>query len=188
MSKNTSKPNGLPPNFDPMLNLTYNINRLYDFVSKKNKYTGTQIQDALKGLLQLKNERRRLGLISNKKYSKDAITGLNMLSEYLTHKDAGFTYVVGANGVEGMYDCFHRIFKESNPNSTDRIKSMVALINNTIELAPTGFFEPFTKYEYYNYIYYFNQQGEVSAREVPAMLDILFDCKLRPDVDLLLSI
>ena len=133
MSKSTSKSNGLPPNFDPMLNLTYNINRLYDFVSKSQKYTGPQIQDALKGLLQLKNERRRLGLISSKKYSEDSISGLNMLCEYLTHKDSGFTYVCGANGIDGLYDCFHKIFKTSNPNRLDKLTAIATLINNTID-------------------------------------------------------
>ena len=186
MSKSTSKPKGLPKNFDPILNLTYNVNRFYDFISKR--YNSTEVHDALKGLYKLKNEKRQLQLISPKKYTDDAISGLVMFCEYLTHKDRGYTYIPGVRSRDGIYECYCRIFKDKKAPANIRQIAILRFLQNNITLNNAGFFDPFNKDEDYNYIFYFDKDGVISTREVPAMLDILFDCKLRDDVELILTL
>lgn len=186
MTKKVSKPRPLPSYFDPVLNLSYNINRFYDFISKS--YNATEVQEALKGLYQLKNEKRRLQLISSKKYTEEAIKSLKMFCEYLTHTHKGFTYFCGAASRDGIYDCYCKIFKDKKAPANIKQIAVERFIGNNYTLVKTGFFDLFDKNEDYNYIFYYDKYGVISTREIPAMLDILFNCTMRDEISVLLAL
>ena len=171
--------------FDGVLNLSYDINRFYDYSVKKHDVE--KVGQALKALKKLKEAKRQLELIPDKQFTDNAIVGLEMLCEYLTHKDKKYIYVFGGRSINELYKCFCEVFRNKKATSTEIYFSMQKFYSNIEELSTTGYLD-FESNKEYNYIYYFNKEGELHSRELPIMLDTLFNCKIRTEIELLISI
>ena len=191
MSKNTFKLSSLslPSNFDPLLNITYNINRFYDYLTKVKKISAEEAGASIKELVKLKKCRRKLDLIAERNYTDDAVKAIELFCEYLSHKDKKWTYVYAgaAQSVVELYKYFCGVFKNKNASTQDIGIAMYKFSQAFEELTATKYFDNSNNYEY-NYILYFNKDGEIGSREIPGMLDILCDGKIRADIQLLLEI
>ena len=160
---------------------------LYDYATKVKKLSAEEAADSIRELMKLWKCKRQLGLISEKKYTDEAIKAIELLCEYLSHKDKKWIYAFAGHSRDELYKFYCNIFRDKKAAPQEVYFSMQKYYKSIEELSNTGLFDV-TKNSEYNYIYFFNKDGEIGSREIPAMLDILFDCKLRSDVELIINL
>ena len=171
--------------YDGILNLSYDINRFYDYSNKNHDVE--EVVDAIKALKKLKESKKNHELIPHKQFTDEAMSALEMFCEYLTHKDKKYTYAFGGRSRDELYRCFCGVFKNKKATPTEIYFSMQKFFKNIEELNQTGYLD-FDSDKEYNYIYYFNKEGELGSRELSTMLDTLFGCVIRQDIELLINI